>query len=67
MNCYVHEDRPATRVLRVPCAPNGQLVVCDHCFQEANRGPVFEKYFAEHQERVRAQRARDARRRVGDN
>jgi hypothetical protein len=65
--CFRHQDRPATRVLRIPCAPGGKLDVCDECYDPANRKPVFEAYFAEHEERVRQQRAAEQIRKIGDN
>lgn len=67
MNCFRHQERPATRALTIPCAPGGKLWVCDECFDQANRKAVFEHYAASNHGRIEQQRATDAIRRIGDN
>ncbi len=59
MNCYLHENRPATKTLNVPCAPGGKIHICDECNTEGGRRAVFEKYAAAHGDRIRQKRATD--------
>jgi len=67
MTCFRHENAIATRTLKVPCAPNGLLPVCDECYKPENRQTVFETYFETHKDRVEAQRTAETVRKVSDN
>jgi hypothetical protein len=64
--CFVHLDREATRVLNVPCAPDGQLFCCDYCFGDG-RTEMFAAYAKVHEARVRAKRAEEKIRKAEDN
>lgn len=64
--CFVHLDREATRVLNVPCAPDGQLFCCDYCFGEG-RTEMFAAYAKVHEARVKAKRAEEKLRKAEDN
>jgi hypothetical protein len=64
--CFVHLDREATRVLNVPCAPDGQLFCCDYCFGDG-RTEMFAAYAKVHEARVKAKRAEEKIRKADDN
>jgi hypothetical protein len=64
--CFVHPDREATRILNVPCAPGGQIYCCDYCFGDG-RIEMFLAYSKLHEEQIRAKRAEEKLRKIGDN
>lgn len=62
LTCFIHRDRDSVRVLNIPCAPGGRLLVCEECFDPANRQRVFEVYMATHHDAIAQKRAAERHR-----
>lgn len=53
--CFVHPERDATNILRVPCAPNGELPVCADC--DKDRAATFQAYQQKNLHRIEGHKA----------
>jgi len=51
MNCANHKDRPAVKVLNVPCAPEGKWPVCQECVD--NPELAFKLYQENHSKEIK--------------
>jgi hypothetical protein len=53
-NCFVHQERPATRLASIPCSPGGGIFICDECAKSESSKIVFEAYRASHGKNIKA-------------